>query len=187
MNWLIVTAVLVIGVSAWALRMPEELASRIRVHRVALETAQPAGREEHCVLAEAAVTLPKKSSTLAAIAMPTLLSEVDVEDRGLERERLLLQLETGLGLTPAQRVRFEEILMAREAEVEAYHAKIRASKVVWTWGYERRTREILAATQAQMTSVLSAQQVDRFYALYEERKVVDGISLEITPELTVIR
>jgi hypothetical protein len=112
---------------------------------------------------------------------------VESEEQRLDREAMLQQFEIGLDLTGPQRASVGKILWERDAEIAAYHSEIRASGVFWVWGHEKKSREILAVSQARVTSILSPEQAQRLSRLYEDGRLSEGVSFEITPEMVVLR
>lgn len=186
MNWLVGIAVVAMAAAGFALRSPESIPVRTRVKPeqsipAVIATAVPREVPQHVERASQTVLRPAQAPVVE------LDPKSEREESSLDRERTLLQLEAGLGLSPEQRRHFEVVLLEREGAIEAFHAEIRASKVLWTWGYDKRIREILASSQARMTAVLSPEQTRRFYGLYEQGTVTEGVSFEITPELTILR
>jgi hypothetical protein len=104
-----------------------------------------------------------------------------------DREGALLRFKDDLKLSTEQEEYFGRVLLDRDAEIASYHARIRASKVFSVRDHEERAREILTSSQLRLMVVLDPDQERRFRELYDRHLVSEGISFEITPEITVIR
>ncbi len=193
-RWILVLA-LGIGGAAFALRAAQgstSTADRPGIRSVEIEP-DPVGESKGQYQMPFAVTaidtspqvLPQQPAVTPGDVDPDRLDAIEEEQR--TRERNLASLDRELELTQAQRHRIDQVWRDREAQVSAYHAEIRASKVLWVWGHDRRAREILAASHAQIASVLSVEQARKFFEILESGRLAEGVSFEVTPDLTVIR
>jgi hypothetical protein len=108
------------------------------------------------------------------------------ESQALLREKIAL-LQHELSLTPSQRLHVEKALRERDSEVAAFHAEIRSSKVLLIWAHDKKAREILAASQARIAAILTPEQSRRYFEILESGRLAEGVSFEISPDLTVIR
>ena len=127
--------------------------------------------------------------TVAAVEpkIAPVAPEEEAEDaQALLREKLSL-LEGDLGLSRQQMLFIESVWRERDAEIAALHADIRASKVLWIWGHDKRAREILAASHARIAAGLSPEQSQRFFAILESGRLAEGVSFRVTPDITVVQ
>ena len=110
-----------------------------------------------------------------------------IEEAQRKRERNLDFLHRELGLTQVQRQHVERVWSDRDAEVSALHSEIRASKVLWLWDHDRNARRILATSHALIAAALSGEQSRKFFEILESGRLAEGISFELTPDMTVVR
>jgi len=195
MNRLIIFLALGMGGATFAFRAAQVSTSPAdgpRLRSVEIEpnfVAESEGQSKGPVAVTAVDTPPKVLPLQPAVNSgdldPAHLEAI--EEGQKSRERNLATLDRELGLTQDQRHHIDQVWRAREAQVSAYHAEIRASKVLWVWGHDRKAREILAASHAQSASVLSVEQSRKFFEILESGRLAEGISFEVTPDLTVIR
>jgi len=193
MKWLVAVGALAIGMTAFVVRSPAA-AESASVHRAAgLGSAVLEIPVSFLSDSTSPVSLPSPSSPvpsiLATAPAARALADRESEDdeAGRDREHALLVLEHELGLNAEQKRQVARILRERDAEVVAFHEEIRASKVFWIWGHEKKVREILASSQVRVASVLSADQSRGYFRMLEEGRLLEGASFEITPGLTVLR
>lgn len=191
MNWLVAIGAMVVGTVAFIVRTPAPADPAVQVARVELPAAEriPGPRTNLPVkLPDSPIAAPatERVETQAVAPVAAAPEEKD-DDSGEARERALLLLEQALALSPGQRILVEQIWRERDAEVAVYHAEIRAAKVLWVWGHDRKAREILAASQARVAAALYPEQSRRYVELLESGKLAEGVSFEVTPEITVIR
>jgi len=126
-------------------------------------------------------------ATMVLDETPVVAKESETDDpRELIAEKMAI-LVAELRLTSNQRQFIEEALMRRETEVAAWHAEIRASGFVNAWAHDRRAREIIAASQAQIISGLTPDQSRRFVDLLDSGRLPEGIAFEVTPGIVVVR
>lgn len=141
-----------------------------------------AGQDERTAAKDPnAGALPEAVSRSAAV--PTS-SDDDIR---LGSARTLLKFKEELALSKQQKEYFERVLLERDTELSTYHAQVRASKVFSIWEHEKKVRGILITSQLRLVAILDSVQEQRFHELYEQHLVIEGVSFEITPEMTVIR
>lgn len=196
MSWLTGIGVLAMLAAVLAFRTVEEPVAGLRVKTDAIREARV---EREASVETGAASIPRAEPALRTETLSTAAAAVVVEpeavvgamqpglEEKLHREMQLSILETGLELSPTQRSRIESFLLERDEAVARYHATIRESKVLVILEHDRRAREFLAATQAQIASVLAPDQSAKYLAMLEDGKLKEGISYEITPDLAVIR
>lgn len=194
MNWLAGIAALGIGTAAFVLRDAEAPEHPIKKRSIDVEAGPasvdpPAQSGRRSGPIESEVTFPSATPLAPASNEAESLSESGEasEEGRLWRERNLALLERELGLNAAQRLHIARVWQDRDAQVAAFHAEIRSLKVLWVWGHDRKAREILAASHARIAALLSLEQTQRFYEILESRALAEGISFEVTPEITVVR
>jgi hypothetical protein len=189
-KWLLALGAVLLGGGAFAARSPEPSAFWI-VRKPILRGSEQEivlGKSVPTIVASEAWTLRPAEATpaLPAVSAPAALAESKEDSDGV-REEMLALMARELHLTPEQRVSIDRILRNRDSQIASYHLEIRASKVFSAWAHERRGREILAESQAQISAALTPLESQRYYEMLESRMLVEGVSFEITPDLAVIR
>ncbi|HXX92531.1 MAG TPA: hypothetical protein VEN81_02795 [Planctomycetota bacterium] len=194
MKWLMWVGVAALAMSAVAVRsLPPET---VPIVRRTAEVIGPAAVLSP-VLSERPKSEPGDPISLIVPARPeevplppTLPSTRDAEEiQELEasREENLLILEHELALSRSQRIEVGNILATRNAQIAAYHADLRASKTFFIAGHDRKAREILEESQARIARVLDGEQSRGYFRLIEEKRIVEGVAFQVTPDMTVIR
>lgn len=95
-------------------------------------------------------------------------------------------LERALLLEDAQRERIDQILREREGLIEAYHRELRASGILNSREYERRTWGIRTESYRRIAAVLRMAQAERFHELVTKGQVTDPVAFELDENMVIL-